>query len=121
VLWPIAVVLFDADLVTRSGGIICEPMQSRVGGDLYDREVKSEFDRCRGDLDLFQSALLEMDWTRRKRETTFDICLDSRVVGDLATSFKRIWNEKIVEEAQREIGEKKAALLNAWLIGGARE
>lgn len=120
VLWPIAVVLYDADLATRSGGIICEPMQSQVGGDKFDQLVKKLLVEhgttdC---LDDFQRRLFELSWTERHQESSFDISLDGRIVDELATSFTRIWNEKILEEAQDKSGDEKAALLNTWLIGG---
>lgn len=120
VLWPIAVVLYDADLVTRRGGIICEPMQSRVGGDKFDERVKRllvQYSKS-DSLDDFERRLLELDWTERRQESTFDISLDGRIVDELATSFTRIWNEKILEEAQGKSGDEKSLLLSTWLIGG---
>lgn len=123
VLWPIAVVLYDADLATRQGGIICEPMQSQVGDDAFDTRVRELFLQHvkSGDLDGFEKKLLDFKWTDRRHEATFDICLDGRVVEALATSFMDIWNEKILEEAQKKSGDEKTALLNAWVIGGASE
>jgi hypothetical protein len=123
VLWPIAVVLFDAHLATASGGIICEPMEHEVGGDKFDQKIRDLYlpYATSGDLEGFQKRLLEMEWTERREEATFDIRLNSRVVGALATSFQKIWNEKILEEAQRSSGDEKAALLRTWVIGGERE
>jgi hypothetical protein len=120
VLWPIAVVLYDADLATRRGGIICEPMESRVGGDEFDESVKRLLvQHGKADnLDDFERRLLDLDWTERRQESTFDISLDGRVVDELATSFTRIWNEKILEEAQKKSGDEKSLLLSTWLIGG---
>lgn len=120
VLWPIAVVLYDADLVRRRGGIICEPMQPLVGGDGFDKKVRDLFvQQARaGDLDEFERRLLEFAWTERRQEATFDISLDGRIVDALATSFAQIWNDKILEEAQKKNGDEKSALLNTWVIGG---
>src|SRR5207245_2686187 len=39
VLWPISVVLYDANSPTEKGGIICEPMQPQVGNDFFDKKV----------------------------------------------------------------------------------
>jgi len=123
VLWPIAVVLYDADLATRRGGIICEPMQSHVGEDSFDKLVRKLFlQHARsGDLDAFEQRILDLDWTQRRQEATFDIALDGKVVDDLATAFVKIWNEKIIEEAQKKAGDDKTALLNTWYIGGTGE
>lgn len=122
-LWPIAVVLYDADLATHQGGIICEPMQSQVGDDAYDKKIQKRFAQLgkSGELGAFQEELEHWSWLERRQEATFDIALDERVVAKLATAFARIWNSKILEEAERESGDSKAALLNTWLIGGARE
>lgn len=122
-LWPIAVVLYDADLATREGGIICEPMRAEVGDDSFDAEIHALYQQHEksGDLDSFQESLFQRSWTKRREEATFDICLDRGVVSDLATSFARIWNEEILEEAQKKTGDEKTALLNTWLIGGVRE
>jgi hypothetical protein len=116
-LWPIAVVLYDADLATTRGGILCEPMTSEVGRDAIDEEIKMRFVehvKAGGSLDTFQ---VNLDWVGKRRETTFDISLDGRVVDKLATSFAKIWNEKILEEAQKKSGDEKSALLNTWYIG----
>jgi len=123
VLWPIAIVLYDADSARRKGGIICEPMQSQVGEDDYDAQIRALFVQYArsGDLDRFQRHLLERNWTERRKEKTFDIALDKRVVAKLAVSFIQIWNERIVEEAQKKSGDEKATLLNTWLIGGTSE
>lgn len=120
VLWPIAVVLYDADRVKRRGGIICEPMQPLVGGDSFDKKIRDLFvqQAKSGDLEEFEKHLLDFDWTERRQEATFDISLDGRVVDALATSFAQIWNEKILEEAQKKSGDDKSALLNTWVIGG---
>lgn len=120
VLWPIAVVLYDADLATRKGGIICEPMQSEVGHDSFDAKIREFFVQHSrsGDLEAFQQKLTELPWSERKEEATFDIALDVRVVEMLATSFTQIWNEKILEEAQKKTGDDKSMLLNTWFIGG---
>lgn len=120
VLWPIAVVLYDADMATRKGGIICEPMQSQVGHDEFDIRIRELFvQHARsGDLEGFQRILAELPWTERRREATFDIALDVRVVEMLAASFAQIWNERILEEAQQKSGDEKSMLLNNWLIGG---
>jgi hypothetical protein len=124
VLWPIAIVLYDADSVKKGrGGIICEPMQSQVGDDKYDAVIRDLFeqqDRA-GDLVAFEKSVLALDWTIRRQEATFDIALDDRVVDKLATSFVKIWNEKILEESQTKTGDERAALLNNWLIGGLSE
>lgn len=119
VLWPIAVVLFDADLATRMGGIICEPMQNQIGDDYYDRRIRDLLVQrsSPGDLDGFQKDLDDMDWTDRRREGTFDIALDPRVVGELATSFVKIWNGEILEEAHSKSSDERTTLLNTWLIG----
>lgn len=123
VLWPIAVVLYDANLPTRQGGIICEPMQSQVGNDPYDETVRDLFEQIGepDDLTVFERSLFELPWTSRKKEATFDISLDGRVVEKLATSFAEIWDEKIREEAETKIGDEKSTLLNNWLIGGQSE
>lgn len=118
VLWPIAIVLYDADLATRMGGIICEPMQNEVGDDSQDERYRKLL-RLRsrtGDLDGFQKDLDEMNWTDRRKEATFDIELNPRVVGELATSFVRIWNEEILKEAKEKDGDEKTKLLSTWLI-----
>jgi hypothetical protein len=119
-LWPIAVVLYDADLITRRGGIICEPMQAMVGEDSFDRKIRELFveQAKSGDLDDFEKRLLEFDWTERRGESTFDISLDKRVVDNLATAFVQIWNDKILEEAQQKEGDEKSTVLNTWVIGG---
>ena len=123
VLWPIAVVLYDADLPTQQGGIICEPMQPQVGGDPYDKMIRELFDQYGkpDDLTVFERSLSELPWTSRRKEATFDIALDGRVVEKLAISFTQIWNEKILEEAQNKTGDEKATLINNWLIGGRGE
>jgi len=117
-LWPISIVLYDADLATSRGGIICEPMTSEVGHDAIDDKIRKRFVahvNSGGSLDDF---CVDFDWIERRGETTFDISLDGRTVDSLATSFARIWNEKILDEAQKMTGEERAALLNTWLIGG---
>jgi nucleoside 2-deoxyribosyltransferase len=121
VLWPIAIVLYDADYATGSGGIICEPMTSEVGHDSWDDEIRNAFlQHSRSeDLGSFQQYVAGLDWTQRRRESTFDIRLDGRVVDSLATSFARIWNEKIREEARQKTNEQEqSALLDTWLIRG---
>lgn len=120
VLWPITIVLYDADSAARRGGIICEPMEPQVGNDSFDRRIRRLFAQHAksGDLDTFQRCLLEMDWTERREEATFDIALDSRVVDELAAAFAKIWNERILEEAKSMTGDEKSALLGTWLIGG---
>jgi len=120
-LWPIAIVLYDADLARGRGGIICEPMRSEVGQDSWDEEVRNLFDQYArsGDLEGFQHYLSNLAWTQKRRESTFDIRLDGRVVDSLATSFARIWNEKIREEARQKASEQEqSALLETWLIKG---
>jgi hypothetical protein len=119
VLWPIAIVLYDADLATSRGGIICEPMTSQVGLDPIDGEIRRlfvEHVKSGGGLDTFT---VDFDWVERRREATFDIALDGGVVDDLATSFAKLWNEKIAEEANKKTSkQEQSALLNTWLIGG---
>ncbi len=119
-LWPIAMVLYDANLATASGGIICEPMTSEIGKDGIDkdyRELFVEHQRAGGNLDSYLRSLAELDWIERRRESTFDIWLDRRVVETLATTFTRIWNEGIRAEAARCLGEQeRSALLQTWLI-----
>ena len=119
-LWPISIVLYDADLVANKGGIICEPMQSQVGNDPFDTEIRQLFlqDGSSEDLDIFEKRLLDLPWTVRRKEATFDISLDGRIVDELATSFAEVWNEKILEEAQQKTGDEKSVLLNTWVIGG---
>ena len=123
VLWPIAIVLYDANAPTRKGGIICEPMQSQVGDDFYDKEVRASFKQTAkpDDLGAFEQSLFDLDWTIRRKEATFDIALDGRVVEKLASSFTDIWNKKIVEEANEKTGDERSTLLNNWLIGGRSE
>jgi len=119
VLWPISIVLYDADLATSRGGIICEPMTGEVGLDPIDGDIRQLFDehvKAGGDLDTFA---VDFDWVERRREATFDIALDGRVVDALATSFAKLWNEKIAEEANKKTSkQEQTALLNTWLIGG---
>jgi hypothetical protein len=119
VLWPISIVLYDADLATSRGGIICEPMTGEVGLDPIDGEIRRLFDehvKAGGDPDTFA---VDFDWVERRRESTFDIALDGRVVDALATSFAKLWNEKIAEEANKKTSkQEQTALLNTWLIGG---
>jgi hypothetical protein len=117
VLWPIAIVLYDADRVRRQGGIICEPMEALVGGDSFDKKIRDIFANSR-DFDEFEKHLQALGWTERREEATFDIALDGRVVDALATSFAEIWNKKILEESQQKTGDEKSALLNTWVIGG---
>jgi hypothetical protein len=118
-LWPISIVLYDADLVTSRGGIICEPMTSEVGKDGIDREYRDRFVEhvhSGGSLENFN---VELDWIKRRSESTFDIELDSRVVDSLATSFAKIWNEKVLEEARKMTDEQEqSALLKNWQIRG---
>jgi len=124
VLWPIAIVLYDADSVKKGkGGIICEPMQSQVADDGYDTIIRNLFEQQDrpDDLAAFEKSVLALDWTMRRQEATFDIALNGWVVDKLATSFTRIWNEKILEEAQTKTGDERTALLNRWYIGGASE
>lgn len=120
-LWPIAVVLYDADLARGRGGVICEPMEGLVGQDSYDdfiRELFAQYSR-NGDWEGFQQHLGGLDWIRRRQESTFDVRLDGRVVDALATSFARIWNERIREEARQKTNEKEqTTLLDNWLIKG---
>lgn len=119
VLWPITIVLYDADLATSRGGIICEPMTDQVGHDPIDTEFRKlfvEHVRCGGDLETFSDNL---DWIEKRREATFDIALDGRVVDALAEAFAKIWNEAILEEARKIPNEQeKAGLLSTWVIGG---
>ena len=119
VLWPIAIVLYDADLATSRGGIICEPMTGQVGLDPIDGEVRQRFVehvKSGRSLDTFT---VDFDWVERRRESTFDIELDGRVVDSLAASFAKLWNEKIAEEANKKASkQEQTALLNTWLIGG---
>jgi len=119
VLWPIAIVLYDADLATSRGGIICEPMTGEVGLDPIDDEFRRlfvEHVKSGGSVDNFA---VNFDWVEKRREATFDIALDGRVVDALATSFAKLWNEKIVEEANKKTNkQEQSALLNTWLIGG---
>jgi len=123
VLWPISVVLYDASLPTRKGGIICEPMQPLVGDDPYDTKIRGLFKQyaMQDDLGAFENSLFDMPWTETRDEATFDISLDGRVVEKLATSFKQIWNEKILEEVQNKSGGEKSNLLNTWIIGGVSQ
>jgi hypothetical protein len=123
VLWPIAIVLYDASLPTRKGGIICEPMQPLVGNDIYDEEIRLLFEQYGkpDDLATFEKSLSELAWTKRRQEATFDISLDGRVVEKLSLAFKQIWNEKILEEVQKLSGDEKSTLLNTWVIGGVSE
>lgn len=118
-LWPIAIVLYDADLATSREGIICEPMTSEVGHDLNDEEVRRQFDehaaRSSGGLDTFH---LQLDWFQIRRESTFDISLDGRVVDKLATAFAKIWDEKIWTEIRQKTSEQEESLLKTWLIRG---
>lgn len=120
-LWPISIVLYDADLVTGSGGIICEPMTSEVGHDPFDQDCRQQFiDHVKsgGGLDTFNP---EIDWIKRREESTFDIALDTRVVDSLATAFTKIWNERILEDAKRMTDEQaRSALLTNWLISLGR-
>jgi hypothetical protein len=116
-LWPIAIVLYDADLITSRGGIICEPMTSQVGEDKIDKYICDKFIehvRLGGSLDNFNC---ELDWIKRREESTFDIALDKRVVGSLAAAFAKIWNERILEEARNMTDENaQSALLKNWQI-----
>jgi len=116
-LWPISIVLYDADLVTGSGGIICEPMTSEVGHDPFDQDCRQQFiDHVKsgGGLETFNP---EIDWIKRREEAKFDIALDGRVVDSLATAFAKIWNEQILEEAKRMTDENaQSALIKNWLI-----
>jgi hypothetical protein len=118
-LWPISIVLYDADLATSRGGIICEPMTSEVGHDLVDSNFRRQFiDHVKsgGSLESFD---VDLDWIKRREETTFDIVLDSRIVDSLATSFAKIWNERILEDARKMADEQaQAALLKNWQIRG---
>jgi hypothetical protein len=120
VLWPIAVVLYDADLAVGKAGVICEPTESDVGQDAYDEQVRRIYNRQPKplDFDAFQRELATMKWTERRKEATFDIALDGRVVAKLATSFARLWNEKVLAEAQELSGEESVHLLNTWRIRG---
>lgn len=119
VLWPISVVLYDADLATCRGGIICEPMTDQVGHDSIDDKLRRlfvEHVRAGGSLDDFSA---EFDWIEARQESTFDIALDGGVVDSMATAFAKIWNERILEEAKKAAGEpEQSALLNTWLIRG---
>jgi nucleoside 2-deoxyribosyltransferase len=119
VLWPLAIVLYDADLATSRGGIICEPMTGEVGLDPIDGDIRRlfvEHVKSGGGLDTFT---IDFDWVEKRREATFDIELDGRVVDALATSFAKLWNEKIAEEANKKTSkQEQTALLNTWLIGG---
>lgn len=119
-LWPIAIVLYDADLARNRGGIICEPMRSEVGTDTWDELIRERFVQYAksGDLDGFQQHLAGLEWTERRKEATFDIRLDGRVVDSMATSFARIWNEKIREDAEKQTGDEGLSLLKTWLIRG---
>lgn len=116
VLWPISVVLYDADLATSRGGIICEPMTSEVGHDGIDVEIRKQFDdhvaRTGERLETFR---IDLDWIRAHQEATFDIELDGRVVEKLANAFADIWDEKIWAEIRTK-GEKEQSLLKTWLI-----
>lgn len=121
VLWPISIVLYDADLAGRRGGIICEPMESEVGHDSWDQEIRDLYARQGHATSIgdFQSFLGDLDWVQKRREKTFDIRLDPRVVSSLATAFEKIWNQNIIEEAQRQRSETdRAQLLKVWLIQG---
>ncbi|HTG35664.1 MAG TPA: hypothetical protein VLB76_22305 [Thermoanaerobaculia bacterium] len=116
-LWPISIVLYDADLVTSRGGIICEPMTSEVGHDQIDSHFRDKFIehvRAGGGLSTFN---VDLDWIKKREEATFDIALDSRVVNSLATSFAKIWNERILEDARKMTDEQEqSALLKNWTI-----
>ena len=117
-LWPLSVVLYDADLATCRDGIICEPMTDLVGHDSVDDEFRRRFDdhvKSGGCLDTFS---VELDWIERHREATFDIALDGQVVDSLATAFAKIWNESILEEIGKAASEQEAAVLNTWLLRG---
>ena len=118
-LWPIAVVLYDADLATKRGGIICEPMTSEVGHDLIDqvyRDLYVEHVNSGGSLDKFLDRLADFDWIQRRQEKTFDIALDGRVVDKLADSFAEIWNSKILAEVEKKTSEQDQSALRSWLI-----
>ena len=118
-LWPISIVLYDADLVTSRGGIICEPMTSNVGQDVYDLRFRDLFVahvKAGGSLESFE---VDLDWIKKRREATFDIALDSRIVDSLAAAFAKIWNEKFLEEARSMTDEKEqSSLLKNWQIRG---
>ncbi len=121
-LWPIAIVLYDADLATCRGGIMCEPMTSQIGKDPTDDEVRQLFNdhqRNGGNLESFERLMVDRSWIERHREATFDIALDVRVVDALATSFAQIWNEKVWEDARNARNEAEhATLIKNWLIRG---
>ncbi|HEY3571542.1 MAG TPA: hypothetical protein VGP73_26690 [Thermoanaerobaculia bacterium] len=116
-LWPISIVLYDADLITSRGGIICEPMTSQLGRDQIDLYIRNRFIehvRQGGSLDTFN---YDLDWIKQREEATFDIALDSNVVDSLAASFAKIWNERILEEARNMTDEREqSALLKNWQI-----
>jgi hypothetical protein len=116
-LWPISIVLYDADLIVSRGGIICEPMTSQLGKDQIDVYIRNRFIehvRLGGSLDTFN---YDLDWIKRREEATFDIALDSSVVDSLAAAFAKIWNERILEEARTMNDETaQSALLKNWLI-----
>ena len=97
-----------------------EPMRSEVGTDTWDELIRESYVQYAksGDLDGFQQYLAGLEWTERRKEATFDIRLDGRVVDSMATSFARIWNEKIREDAEKQTGDEGLSLLETWLIRG---
>jgi len=94
-------------------------MTGEVGLDPIDGDIRQlfvEHVKSGGGLDTFT---INFDWVEKRREATFDIALDGRVVDALATSFTKLWNEKIAEEANKKTSkQEQTALLNTWLIGG---
>lgn len=120
-LWPIPIVLYDADLATSRGGILCEPMMSEVGHDGIDEELRELFAAHIASGKTAESFLpfcAGLDWIKRKQEKTFDIALDGRVVDSLANAFAKIWNEKIRQEAMTLPSDQGQALLTTWQIRG---
>jgi len=118
-LLPIPVVLYDANLATLRDGIICEPMQSEVGHDAWDETMRKRFaDRKEyKELRHFLEYLKNLDWIEKRQETTFDIRLDRRTVDYLAIAFRRLWNEKINQEAETVTDQAdRDAFKNTWLI-----
>ncbi len=123
VLWPSLSFFTMQAFQPVEEGSFASPMQPMVGNDTYDKEIRLLFQQCGKFLDLtaFEKSLSELDWTQKRQEATFDIALDGRVVEKLSTTFKQIWNEKILEEVQKLSGDDKSTLLNTWVIGGVSE
>lgn len=120
-LCPFTIVLYDANSATQRRGIICEPMASQVGNDPHEQDIRSLFslyEKSGRGLDSYEHYLLNLDWLQSRREATFDIRLDRRVVDQLAVFFARLWNVQIREESRKTTSKLDGSpLLNGWLIG----